>query len=64
LLPLDGFWSSKREAGRWAIATLDDAEVVADALAARSGDGHVDAAEAERFRQLVVARMQASERRD
>ncbi len=61
---LEGSWSPKREAGRWALATLDDAQVVADALAARAGDGHVDPAEAERFRQLVVARMQTSERGD
>lgn len=57
---LEGSWSSKREAGRWALATLD-AEVVPDALAARAGDGHVDPAEAERFRQAIVARLHASE---
>jgi hypothetical protein len=60
----EGTWSSKREAGRWALATLDDADVVARALAARAGDGHVDPAEAERFRQLVTARVHTSERGD
>jgi predicted nucleotidyltransferase len=54
---LEGSWASKREAGRWAVDTRDDAEVVAQALAARDGDGSVDAAEAERFRLSVLARL-------
>ena len=57
---LEGTWSAKREAGRWALEALEDAHVVADALAARAGGGYVDPAEAERFRQLVVARMLAA----
>jgi hypothetical protein len=56
---LEGAWSSKGEAGRWALAELQDAPVVAQALAARSGVGTVDSAEAERFRQRVVDRVRA-----
>lgn len=63
-----GTWSAKREAGRWALGALDDAQVVARALAARSGGDIVDPAEAERFRKSVVARIRAlvqtSERAD
>jgi hypothetical protein len=56
---LQGAWSSKREAGQWALDELEDAPVVAQALAARSGVGAVDPAEAEHFRQRVVDRVRA-----
>lgn len=56
---LDETWSSKRQAGEWALGVLDDAEVVARALAARSGGDAVDPAEAEAFRLAVFARVRA-----
>jgi hypothetical protein len=56
---VEGTWSAKREAGQWALAALDDAHVVASALAARTGDGAVAPAEAERFRRRVTDRVRA-----
>jgi hypothetical protein len=54
---LEGTWSSKHDAGRWALEQLGPDDAVARALAARSHGGDVDPDEAERFRLSVLARL-------
>lgn len=55
----EGRWSSKPEAGRWALGALPDAEVVRRALEARAGGADVDAGAARAFlvrvREAVLA---------
>jgi hypothetical protein len=38
----EGAWSSRPAAGAWARSSLDDQELVSEALAARHGDGRLD----------------------
>ena len=54
---LEGTWSSKDEAGRWALEQLGPDDAVVQALAARNHGGDVEPDEAERFRLGVLARL-------
>ena len=45
----EGVWSSKPTAGEWARGRLDDDGLVAEALAARSGEGRLDRARVTAF---------------
>lgn len=42
LYAAEGVWSSKTNAGSWALTRLEDPGLVSDALAVRSGDGGLD----------------------
>jgi hypothetical protein len=54
---LEGTWSSKDEAGHWALERLGPDDAVVRALAARGHGGDVDPDEAERFRLSALARL-------
>jgi Domain of unknown function (DUF4111)/Nucleotidyltransferase domain len=52
---LDGVWSSKQDAGEWALEQLGHDDAVAQALAARAGGQDVGPAAADRFRLSALA---------
>ena len=52
-------WTSKPEAGRWALDHVEDADVVRDALAAQSGGAPVDPGRAAAFVAAVLERIPA-----
>jgi Domain of unknown function (DUF4111) len=54
----ESIWCTKQEAGTWALAQLDDPNVVASALAARTGDRRLPRGQVESFLRRNVRRLQ------
>lgn len=55
----EGVWSSKREAGKWALRS-DAPPIVAEALELRTGDARLDPAAVRRFLDFVAERVEAA----
>ena len=53
----DGRWSSKAEAGRWALEQLDDGELIAQALRARESREPLDAARTKPFLERAASEL-------
>jgi hypothetical protein len=62
----EGVWSSKDDAGAWALARTDDPAVVEDALAIRHGDRSrtLDPARVDAFRRRVLDRVEHALRQE
>jgi predicted nucleotidyltransferase len=57
---VEGRWSGKGEAGRWALAHVDDRELLQAALAARTRSAQLERERVERFVRAVLARVGAA----
>jgi hypothetical protein len=53
-LALEGTWSSKPDAGRWALAQIGDTDTIAAALAARSSGTEPEPKAAQAFVRFVA----------